>query len=196
MRSPPGSSAGRSASVPASTTTTWPSGGVSGASAVRASVGTTPTGSCSSPTRPSNAFAATVSVDTRVVGRLRAAWAATAAATVVVPWPPRAPVKVIVGFIEGPLGRVVGEPGEGGVGVVGQTTGGFPDRNRRPALDEQDVLSTPGDPGAGRGRAPLRGVTAAARRAGEGAGRETAARRGRPQRGPPPGTAAVERACG
>src|SRR3546814_10993250 len=32
---------------------------------------------------------------------------ATAAATVVVPWPPRAPVKVIVGFIGGP-------PREGG----------------------------------------------------------------------------------
>src|SRR3546814_4101030 len=67
--------------------------------------------------------------------------------------------------------------GEVGVCVVGRTAGGFPDRDRRPALDERDVLSTPGDPGAGRGRAPLRAVAAAARPACRGAGRGTVVRR-------------------
>src|SRR3546814_20560043 len=68
--------------------------------------------------------------------------------------------------------------GEVGVGVVGRRAGGFPDRDRRPALDERDVLSTPGDPGAGRGCAPLRAVAAAARPACRGAGRGTVVRRG------------------
>src|SRR3546814_14846546 len=72
----------------------------------------------------------------------------------------------------------------------------LPDRDRRPALDERDVLSTPRAPGAGRGRAPLRAVAAAARPACRGAGRGTVVRRGRLRRGPPPGIAAVERACG
>src|SRR3546814_3209862 len=81
---------------------------VSGMSAATVSVGSTSIGAGSAPPgRPSNAVAAGVSGDTSVVGRVRAAWMATAAATVVVPWPPRAPVKVIVGFIGGP-------PREGG----------------------------------------------------------------------------------
>src|SRR3546814_6643750 len=72
-------------------------------SAATVSVGSTSIGAGSAPPgRPSNAVAAGVSGDTSVVGRVRAAWMATAAATVVVPWPPRAPVKVIVGFIGGP----------------------------------------------------------------------------------------------
>src|SRR3546814_6716548 len=82
--------------------------------------------------------------------------------------------------------------GEVGVCVVGRTAGGFPDRDRRPALDERDVLSTPGDPGAGRGRAPLRAVAAAARPACRGAGRGTVVRRGRLRRGPPPGIRSEE----
>src|SRR3546814_20812944 len=86
--------------------------------------------------------------------------------------------------------------GEVRVCVVGRPAGGFPERDRRRALDERDVLSTPGDPGAGRGRAPLRAVAAAARPACRGAGRGTVVRRGRLRRGPPPGIAAVERACG
>src|SRR3546814_4064996 len=63
---------------------------VSGMSAATVSVGSTSIGAGSAPPgRPSNAVAAGVSGDTSVVGRVRAAWMATAAATVVVPWPPR-----------------------------------------------------------------------------------------------------------
>ena len=86
--------------------------------------------------------------------------------------------------------------GEGWVWVDGRTTGGFPDRDRRPALDERDVLSTPGGPGAGRGRAPLRAAAAAPRPAAGAAVRGIVVRRGHPQRGPPPGIAAVGPACG
>lgn len=83
---------------PASTTTT--SGRLSPGlwrSAVRTSVGVTCTHSSATPSgMPIRAAVAAASGLTRAVGTWPAEWRARAAATVVVPWPPLAPVMVIV----------------------------------------------------------------------------------------------------